>query len=167
MLKLIIDKSYNKYSLMDMEKEFDMSGPIKDNKLSRKAIQEIEEGEYCDEHSIIDRFGYKLYRENISTGCKTALVLANNPNAIVDETEIGPNARDSIIRNFNQGTLILRRDGLTVANYYDKDYNITNTDKIDVECDGYHFTSLKSLNQYLFIGCEDEPDEDDPGVTKL
>jgi len=65
---------------------------VQDCEYTRKVIKEIEEGEFLDSRSFIDKFGYKVYLENISTGSKTLLNIYHNPDKVFFVGEIGANA---------------------------------------------------------------------------
>ena len=66
-----------------------------------------------------------------------------------------------MIRNCKSGTIILRRLNVTIDSLLEESDDM----KIDVLCNGYHITSLRRLNIYLFKE-EDrsDPDLDIPGI---
>lgn len=136
--------------ITDVERAFralDLAGTDLDVRL----VSEIEDGHYLDSSAFIDRFGYKLPIEDLSTGCKCALVVANSPDIFVDTVECGNNARDAIIRNVTQGKIIMSYNGLSIFYPGDDDYTID----VCVE-DEYRFTSLDRLNFYFnseFAAC--------------
>lgn len=126
----------------DIEKEFN-SLEVKGTSLNKALINEIEQANYEDEASFIDRFGYKLYMEYLSTGCKAALLVANT-NLNVDLQECGSNAVSAIVRLCNNGNITLIDKGISIPYKY-----TTKAVDIDVAIDGYHVKDLNTLNQYL------------------
>ena len=114
---------------------------FKGTELERKALNVIEHGEYLDEYSFIDRFGYKLYSKFISTGCKAAICVDNLPDKYIDTRECGDNAIAFIVSNFNKGNIIIGEQATPIL--------CKESEKIDVIIDGINFTSIKELNEYL------------------
>lgn len=142
MLHLKISDDIKKEVNTDIEVEF-MKFRLKDSMINRKIIEIIEKGKYNDEYSFIDRYGFKLYDSEMSTGCKAALCVANNPDKVFNLIECGINAQDVIITTLKEGNIIIRDRGITIVDY--------STDgKIDVELDGYRFTNNDRLNYYIF-----------------
>lgn len=70
---------------------------IKGTPEEKEAIYKIEHGKYNDSNSFIDRFGYKLYLSELSTGCKAALCVINNPDLQINLIECGINDIDVIL----------------------------------------------------------------------
>ena len=127
----------------DVENEVYVKG-IPDNDTAKKLIQKIEKGKYLDNSSFIDRFGYKLYLDSMSTGCKAAMVVVANNDKIVDLKECGWNARDEIIKNCKDGNILIEDNGIS--------YGFSNEEKdipIDVKLDRYRFKNIYSLNWYV------------------
>lgn len=116
---------------------------VKDTETNRKLIEQIEEGTYYDTVSYIDRFGIRSYYEDISIGCKVALSVAQNPDKIFDTVECGNNARDAIILNCKEGSIIFYDMGVTI-----RDKCIFDT-PIDVDFCGNHFTTTGKFNSWL------------------
>lgn len=133
---------------------------LKDDEITRKLLSEIDEAIYNDSISIIDRFGMKLPLLDISTGCKAALLVAYNPDIEYDLTECGWNARDAIIKNIKNGRILLLNEGVTIS--YDED-----DVEIDVEINGYEFTRVSRLNDYIHDEWPLEPDLDTDGVKQI
>ncbi len=148
MLSIFLKDTYlklDKEIVIDVEKEFSKL-KIKGTALDRLMIEKIEKGEYNDENSFIDRFGYKLRYSDMSTGCKAALCVLNLPDKVIDLAECGYNARDLIIRFCKDGGILIEDNGLTVSTQYGND--------IDIKLDNYRFTSIDRLNRYI---CEERP----------
>ena len=116
---------------------------LSESTLAKTFIQEIDGGEYIDGSRFKDRFGVILDTEELSTGCKAAIVLANNPNKQVSLLECGTSAILSIIKHINDGSAII----------YDRVSKFDVVDpskiKIDISLDNYRFTILDRLNYYL------------------
>lgn len=135
----------DKEIVVDVEKEFSKL-KIKGTALEQLIIEKIEKGKYNNETSYIDRFGYKLHYNDMSTGCKAALCVANMPNKVIDLAECGYNARDLIIVLCTDGNIIIEDNGLTISTQYGNN--------IDVKLDNYRFTSITRLNKYI---CDERP----------
>lgn len=58
--------------VLDNEIEF-LYTALEDTKEVRSILKNVEHTEYHDATSFVDRFGYKLYSEFLSTGAKTLL----------------------------------------------------------------------------------------------
>lgn len=124
-----VDEAFLKVHLTGTEKE-------------KAAIRLVEQGTYHDQNSYIDRFGYKLHIEEMSTGCKAILVVLNNRNKWVDTKECGLNALSALISVCDEGRIILR----------DTEYKLPTyglADSIEVEVNGLRFTSFSELNEYM------------------
>ena len=107
---------------------------------NKRAISTIEGGSYLDEESFIDRFGYKLYKRFLSTGCKAALCVINLPNNFVSTIECGVNALSFIVDNCKDGTIVISNEPFSLP-----DNNVI----INVEFGGKKFSSVEELNDYL------------------
>lgn len=112
---------------------------LQDTDLNRKLLKNIEQAEYCDIQSFIDRFGYKLYTKYMSTGCKAALCVANMPDKLINVAECGLNAISSIIHNCTEGNILVSDDMVMF-----KGRNIP----IQACLDGKIFTNIDDLAYY-------------------
>ena len=142
MLHLNISDDITTEQFNNMEMEFDKIRLTGSNK-ERSIIKFIENGTYNNDYSFIDRFGLKLDISEMSTGCKAALCVANNPKKVFNLIECGVNAQDVIITTLKEGNIIIRDRGITIVDY-------SKDGKIDVELDGYRFTNTNRLNYYIF-----------------
>ena len=141
MLKIFIDEIPSKENIViDLEKQFD-SIEIKGNELDKELIKEIDQGEYIDNTTFVDRFGNRLYMSELSTGCKAALCVANSTDEIIDLKECGLNARDTIICACTNGAVIIHNEAITIQDKFNA--------LINVEIDGYRITSVERLNRYI------------------
>lgn len=104
-------------------------------------VKYIDQAEINDEVSIIDRFGYKLTKFNLSTGSKAALVVLNNPDKIVSLIECGINAVSAIITYCKNGSVVLTTDENAIM--------FKRKPVIDVEIDGFRFDNFGDLNEYI------------------
>ncbi len=151
MLKLsIADLSANEIPKTDIEALFKQIR-IKGTPEEKAVISKIELGKYNDDSSFIDRFGYKLYLSELSTGCKAALCVLNKPDLQINLMECGINALDVILTTCKTGSVIMRERGITIKDY-------SENGKIEVKLDGYLFTTVERLNYYLFNERPFEPD---------
>ena len=147
MLKILFAKTLNEIKSMnnivfDAEYEF-MGINLKGTDVTNKIIKYIEDGAYYDETSFIDRFGVKCYYDCMSTGCKATLLVAEYPDRVINCIECGSNALEAIIKYCKNGAIITYDDDV-----FDN-IRVGNTDVIDVELDGKHFTSGRDLNDYI------------------
>lgn len=142
MLEIFIERPENEKVIEDVEMAF-LEIKLKGTELEKKVIESIENGKWNDDKSYIDRFGFKLYNSEMSTGCKAALVVINNPNEIISLNECGFNARDIIVSNCNNGKVYVEN-----AEYVTFD-DISYSGQIDVKIDGYAINSISRLNYYI------------------
>lgn len=159
MLKIFIDDSTDNMCNTDIELLF-KTITITGTDEERGIISKIEQGEYNDSVSFIDRFGFKLYLTELSTGCKAALCVLNKPDILINLRECGINALDVIITTCKTGNVIIRDRGITINDYSD-DGNI------EVELDDYVFTTVDRLNHYIFNERPFEPDLSIGGVKHV
>lgn len=151
MLKLsIADSNTQETPITDVEALFKKIR-IKGTPEEMEVISKIEHGKYNDDSSFIDRFGYKLYLSELSTGCKAALCVLNKSDLQINLIECGINALDVILTTCKNGSVIMRERGITIKDY-------SENGKIEVELDGYLFTTVERLNYYLFNERPFEPD---------
>ena len=142
----------------DIEKEFSTL-KLKCTDKEKLVVELIEKGKLIDGYSFIDRFGYKLYTSELSTGCKAALCVINNVEKIFNLVECGLNARDTIISTCKEGNVFVDYNDVTFVKYgKDKE--------IDVQLDNYIFTDMDRLNTYLRNERPFEPDMRKGGVKK-
>lgn len=125
--------------IRDVELQF-LKTRLYKNDYILKALKEIEKAEYNDEHSFIDRFGFKLYSKDLSTGCKAAICVHAFPNMIIDVVECGLNALNFIISNCKDGAILISEG--TMQLFYKKG-------AVDVILDGKRFTDCDDLVDYI------------------
>lgn len=156
MLTIYIDKvNKNKLDIVkDVEKEF-MQLKIKGTEIEKKILMEIEQAQYNDSQSFIDRFGFKLHWTELSTGCKAALCVVNRPDKIIDLIECGNNARDIIVSICDAGNVLIKDTGITFKKH---------TETICVKVDNYKISSIDRLNKYIFSERPFEPDMSMGGI---
>ena len=85
-------------------------------------VKGIEQGALIsgDGSAYIDRFGFKLRIDEMSSGCKAALCVVNYPYKVVNLKECGLNARDCIISHCKSGYALVRDFGVTIVPYMDE-----------------------------------------------
>lgn len=148
MLTIYVDEVDSNDIVRNVEEQF-AKVKLAGTQIERRIISEIERGTYNDEFSFIDRFGYKLYNTEMSTGCKAALCVVNCPELIIDLIECGLNARDIIIGLCKEGNILIKENGVTIVDYFDE--------AIDVKIDNFRITSVDRLNKYIFSERPFEP----------
>lgn len=160
MLKLCIAESNSfETPITDIEALFKQIR-IKGTEEEKAVISKIEQGKYNDDNSFIDRFGYKLYLSELSTGCKAALCVINKPDMQINLIECGINALDVILSTCKNGSIIMRERGVTIKDY-------SEDGRIEVELDGYLFTTVERLNYYLFNERPFKPDFSIGGIQHV
>lgn len=161
--KIPDDREY----VADVEKEFNFIS-LSDSDTVQKLMREIEEAKWIDADSFEDRFGYKLWMDNMSTGCKAGLIAACEPEKVINLIECGYNARDSIILSLSNGHLLIDFDDTPISVLtpkYNKSGIMIDT-KIRIKNSDYIFTSLDRLNEYLMYEKLTEPDMSKPGIER-
>lgn len=114
-----------------------------EHKEDERILLQIEKATVADRNAFIDRFGFKLDSGFLSTGCKAALeVVRCGEKEIIDLLECGMNARDCIISNCKNGSILISRPECRITDY-------TEDDSVDVSVYGKLFTSMWTLSQYL------------------
>ena len=87
--------------------------------------------------------GFKLDSGFLSTGCKAALETVRcGEKEIIDLIECGMNARDCIISNCKNGSILISRPECRISDYSEDDL-------VDVSVYGKQFTSMRLLSRYL------------------
>lgn len=130
----------NKEYVKDVEEGFKKLR-INETELNKKLIAKIDNAKWNDNHSFIDRFGFKLYMSELSTGCKAALLVNNMPEAIINTRECGLNARDMIISLCSEGNILMVDNGITFMDFSEKE--------LQVKVDQYKFCTIDRLNDYI------------------
>lgn len=147
-IKGVDDIPPNLEVVTDVEREYSLFGKLKKYPYVMKVLKNIEEAEYCDECSFIDRFGYKLRDKYLSTGCKAALLALYYPGKVIDLRECGRDARDAILTYVKNGNVMIHPESLNL--------DIGSADDDEVVCVKYRdkvFYDLHKLNEYIFEEC--------------
>ncbi len=82
---------------------------LEDTEIVRSILNNVEHAVYCDEASFIDRFGYKLYSEFLSTSTKTLLNVNYQTDKIFYGGEMGTSALRELLR-LEQGNVYFDSD---------------------------------------------------------
>lgn len=157
MLNIYVDGIPETEMIMDVEAEF-LKVRLSGTREERELISVIEKGEYNDDKSFIDRFGYKLYLSELSTGCKAALCVISFPDKVINLHECGFNARDTIINYCSRGNIFINENGVYIREI---------KKEIDVKVDSFQFTTIDRLNKYIFSERPFEPDMHENGIKQL
>lgn len=96
----------NKKFIFDVEAEFFRYG-IKDCRLSKEIIKEIDNGKYINESTFLDRFGVSLYTDYLSTSSKALLLLISCKDKVLNFDEVGDNAIKYALTHFNSGNIFI------------------------------------------------------------
>ena len=158
MIRIYLDSiSDNINFINDVEKGF-ASVKLKCTDKEQELVSKIESGKLIDFTSFIDRFGYKLYLSELSTGCKASLCVLNYSDSVINLVECGLNARDTIISLCDVGAVLIDTNSATISNKYVKD------NKISVQVDNYVFSDINRLNTYIFEEYPFKPDLSSKGI---
>lgn len=87
----------DKKLILDVEESFAYIWFTGD-KIEKSAVREIEEGEYIDTDTWLDRFGYKRRPDEISNGSKVLICTKKNQECVYLGEEMGENAIDLFFR---------------------------------------------------------------------
>lgn len=164
----IIDSNFDDVSNYNVEhnveKLFDTI-VLKGTPTERKIIELIEKGHWNDGNSFIDRFGYKLRIEELSTGAKAVLCVLNCEDIVVDTIECGLNAISAMICFCKSGNILLRINKLCIDCDIEDSMDDTS---IDVRIGNLRFFDLSALLEYVNGGSyRDENDiEEIKGVIE-
>lgn len=104
-------------------------------------IREIDYGTYNDNFTFFDRNLCKLYRENLSTGCKIALIVYHYPNKVINCIEAGDNAISAIFRVCERGNLIFSNVRHSIS-----DWKSVST---EILFNNFLFSSVKEFSDYM------------------
>lgn len=80
-----------------------------DNEVVRSILKNVEHAVYCDNMSFIDRFGYKLYSDFLSTGTKTLLNAYYQTDKVFYGGEMGTSALQEMLK-LEQGNIYFDSD---------------------------------------------------------
>ena len=152
-IELYLEKQEN--MINDIDKEFSKL-KLKCTDEEKKIVNLIEGAELVDSNSFVDRFGYKLYTSELSTGCKAALCVMNNPDEVFNLIECGLNARDIIVSLCKNGKIFIEYNNVTFAKY--------GNNEIEVKLDNFIFTDLDRLNSYIEDERPFQPDMNKKGI---
>lgn len=126
--------------LINYNDEFFKGESLKDNALTRKIMKEIDHAEYSSENTFLGRdesLG-RLNKEHLSTGCKTLLNIASNPDKCFDVIECGINVL-SLLPLIKEGNILWE---VPVLHYVG-----------NIECDiiihNKHFSDFKQFLSYV------------------
>lgn len=116
---------------------------ISGTEFEKNIIRTVDKGEYLNNTHFIDRFGTKLSRYDLSTGCQVALSVLNNPDICIDTLECGINAIAAIVAYCNNGNILILDNDATIPRV------LYHNGEIDVMLEGKHFKTLHDLNEYI------------------
>lgn len=130
----------------DIEARF-MLQPMTVTEPKRALLKEIEQGEFAPGQTdvafgFIDRFGYKLRPEDMSTGCKAGFLVDSCPGKCVDLLECGDNAVAGILRRCHNGEVLLSIPK----------YTIDRSGSCNLQCFGRRFSSMAELSRFIEWG---------------
>lgn len=119
--------------------------------VERRMIEEIERGQYLDNVSFIDRFGFKVPRQFMSMGCKTAIAVHHFQNRVINCIEAGVNAIGRILLYCPDAHIILP----DVAG----GFGCSKAASTKVQYGPYVFENAAYFSKYMEKDWPDEPEE--------
>ena len=130
-------------SNIDINKEFHKL-IIDDRPVVHKILNKLEQGKYHSPYDFYDRFGCLLDISCLSSGAKAAFVTLFNPEMEINLAECGYNAIGMILNFLRDGHVVVHSDICLASVYYDESDRAC-----DVALDGYRFTDIARLNEYI------------------
>lgn len=115
---------------------------IKDNDYCKEVLRRIEKGSYLNEISYLDRYGYKLHSDDMSTTSKAYICLDRFPGKIINFTEVGKGSGDLLLDKV-EGSLFIplsRVSGL---------FSSSEDRSISINLNGKEFTNYFDFIDYL------------------
>lgn len=94
--------------ILDVETVFNEVG-VTDCLEARLILKQVEQGEYLDKGRFVDRFGTKLYVDELSTGSKALLALIQCKDKVLNFNEVGIQALNLAITLFKEGYIFVNR----------------------------------------------------------
>ncbi len=110
----------------------------------RKIVKDIEQGEYLSPYYFRDKFGGDHEIWNLSTGSKAALLIALRPEMKISLIGCGYNVIGFILKYMKEGHITVHPYICDWAIY-----RLGDDTSCDVELEGYRFTDISKLNEYL------------------
>jgi hypothetical protein len=106
---------YDKQNLIDKPQVFDCDEAfygckLRDNKFTRRVLNDVEMGTYVDGETFKDKFGRVLYANCLSTSAKILLLADRYSDYAFNCDEIGSNAVDLLLECDNAIIYVLNRD---------------------------------------------------------
>lgn len=109
--------------------------------IDKNLVRVIEEGTLLDGHRFLDRFGVMLYTQQLSTGCKAALIV-NNSDKVIDLRECGVNAISAILSLCKSGRVAMTAPATDLSDF-------TNGSRVTVNVMGRVFHSMREVDAFL------------------
>ena len=97
--------------------------------------------ELRDGSRFLDRFGVTLYTQQLSTGCKAALMV-NNSDKVIDLRECGVNAISAILSLCKSGRVAMTAPATDLEDF-------TNGSRVTVNVMGRVFHSMREVDAFL------------------
>lgn len=123
----------------DIEAEFECV-TLENDELTRTLLKNIENAEYDNAVSYIDCNGYKLPKENLSVGCKIAIMAGMFTNCVFDTVECISKDRSNIVSYVCKGNILDTRRK--------RGYSKIGVSEINVVYDGTYFDDIDVLNAH-------------------
>lgn len=163
----IFDRNLHIESNLPIEKDVEKlfaTIHLKGTQEERKIIEVIEQGKWCDDLSFIDRFGFRLPLDELSTGTKAALSVLNRPDIILDTICCGVNAVDAMVCFCKNGNIIMDLDKVSF-----EDSMIEQIENgVDICINGLRIYDIDAFTTYVNDAYWLEPSEieERPGIIE-
>lgn len=128
---------------MDVQEEFEKLY-VEDTPAVCRILERLEQGKYCSHYCFLNRFGGKEYLSRLCSGTQAALLTAMRPDMEVNLIECGYNAIRCILSCVTEGRVVVHPE---ICHW--SIYRFDDDTSCDVALDGYRFTDLSKLDEYL------------------
>lgn len=127
----------------DINAEFDRLG-LTGSAVENSFLYNLERGSFIDGEpfAYIDRFGFKLRTDEMSTGCKAAICVLRRSDKLINLSECGFNAVGMILSWCKTGNIYIPEFNIPFPDY-------TGNEAVEIQFNNYLFSSLSRFNHYL------------------
>lgn len=145
----------------DINAEFDRLG-LTGSDIENSFLFNLEKGRFIEGESFayIDRFGFKLRTDEMSTGCKAAICVLRSGDKLINLSECGFNAVGMILSWCKNGNIYIPEFNIPFPDY-------TRGEAVEIQFNHYLFSSLSRFNHYLSSEYPFTPDMLMEGITCL
>ncbi len=133
----------NEPCTMDIQEEFEKLY-VEDTPAVRRILERLEQGKYCSNYCFLNRFGGKVPLSRLCSGTQAALLTALRSNMEVNLIECGYDAIGCILSCVTEGRVVVHPEICHCSIY-----RFGEDTSCDVALEGYRFTDLSKLDEYI------------------